>query len=243
MTTPAMDFALEQPFVPDFAAVEVRLPFYTLRLLAGGSQVTFMVPDLLTDIPAPQTFFGEDEVYGTLGSLEATSEGLGTVSPKMRLAINPPTHAAAAQLNLPTNQMAQTRLWYGVLNPETGEVIGTELQFWGFLNQPRFIGGQQNRAVEYDVSSVLDFLFANDEGQRLNHQTLTKAFPGARGLEYVSDIERTLPWGSDAARSPLISAANGNYAASPAPGPTAEGSAQAYLRGGLLGLMAYRAQF
>lgn len=212
MTTPAMDTALGQAFVPDFCAVEILLPSGPIRLLAGGSQVTFPVEDLATGVAENQTFLSEDPTFGTLGGLESVGEGLGTSAPKMRLGLAPPTHAAAALLNQPINQGASVRLWYGVLNYMTGEVIPSpELLFWGFLNQPRFAGGRQNRAVEYDVASALDSLFANSEGQRLNHQTLTKAFPGARGLEYVSDIERNLPWGSNAARSPLISAAGGGY--------------------------------
>lgn len=210
--TPAMDELLtDGAYVPDFLAVEILLPFTALRLLAGASQVTFPVDDLTTGAEVPQTFVGESEQYGTIGAIEGSSEGLGTTSPRMRVIVRPPTNAAAAQLNLPTNQMSQVRIWYGVCHPETGVVLGTEQHFWGFMNQPRFVGGARDRAVEYDVSSAMDYLFANEEGQRLNHQTLTRAFPGARGLEYVSDIERQLPWGSDAARSPLISAAGGGY--------------------------------
>lgn len=243
MTTPAMDFALEQSFVPDFLAVEVQLPFYTLRLIDGASQLDMPVPDLLTGVETVQTFRGEDPTYGTMGAMDATTEGLGTNAPTMRMVVRCPTLAAAAQLNLPTNQDANVRMWYGVVNYETGAVLGVELLFWGWLNQPRFATAANQRDVEFDVASAMELLFDNNEGQRLNHQTLTKAFPGARGLEYVSDIERTLPWGSDAARSPLISAAGGGYTGGGGGGYTAEGAGQAYLRGGLLGMLAYKAQF
>ena len=211
MTSPAMDAALGLSFVPDFVAVEVQLPFYTLRLIDGASQLDMPVPDLLTGVEVMATFRGEDPTYGTMGGMDATTEGLGTSAPTMRMVVRCPTLAAAAQLNLPTNQDANVRMWYGVLNAETGAVVGVDLLFWGWLNQPRFASAANQRDVEMDISSAMELLFSNEEGQRLNHQTLTKAFPGARGCEYVSDIERALPWGSDAARSPLISAAGGGY--------------------------------
>jgi hypothetical protein len=212
MTTPEMDFALQRAVVPDFVAVEIVLPFYTLRLLDGASRVTFPVVNQTTGVAAPATFVGEDESYGTLGGLESTSEGLGTSAPKLRFVIRTPTLVAAAQLNLPGNQGSAIRMWYGVLDAETGVVVPEPLElFWGQLDQPRFVGGRRARAVEFDVSSAMELLFAAEEGQRLNHAFLQTYAEGARGLEYVTDVERQLPWGSDAARPPLISAAAGGY--------------------------------
>jgi hypothetical protein len=212
MTTPDMDFALSQPLVPDFVAVEVVLPFYTLRLLDGASRVTFPVQNIVTGVVEDATFVGEDATYGTLGGLESVSEGLGTSSPKLRFVIRTPTLTAAAQLNLPTNQGSPIRMWYGVVHPEYGNVIPSpEELFWGELDQPRFVGGRRARAVEYDVSSAMELLFAAEEGQRLTHAFLQSYAPGAMGLEYVVDVERQLPWGSDVARPPLVSAANGGY--------------------------------
>lgn len=209
MTSPAFDSAIIQPVVADFLAVEVLLPFKELRLMNGASMVRFPAD---ATYPAGRLFVGEDPDYGTLGALEAVTEGLGTQSPTMRLTILPPTRSAAAQLNLPSNQDSEIRLFYGVMNLETGAVIGVEQLFWGALNQPRYVGGKKAMAVEFDVASALEALFAVEEGQRLNHAFQTSAFPTDMGLEYVVDVERKLPWGSVADRPPLVSAAGGGYA-------------------------------
>lgn len=212
MTTPQMDAALAKSVVPDFVALEIVLPFYTLRLIDGASRVTFPVQNMDTGVTAPATFVGEDATYGTMGGLEAASEGLGTSAPKMRFSINCPTNAAAAQLNLPSVQGSNVRMWYGVIDYATGAVVPSpEELFWGQLDQPRFVGGRRARAVEFDTSSAMELLFNADEGQRLNHAFLTSYAPADMGLEYVVDVERQLPWGSEAGRPPLVSAAGGGY--------------------------------
>lgn len=221
MTTLAMDNALAAPFVVDFMAVELVLPFQTIRLLAGASSLKFAVPDAITNAPGPvQTFSGVDATYGTLSGIEGTTEGLGTSAPRLRLTLNPPTRAAAAQLNLPTNQGAMVRLWYGCLNVTTGEVIPDPLPlFWGKLDQPRVVGGPERATgVEYDAASAMESLFAAEEGQRLNHAFHLRVFPGELGLQYVTEVERNLPWGQNVARAAMIAASDGGYVASPGTG-------------------------
>jgi hypothetical protein len=133
----------------------------------------------------------------------------------MRFAIRPPTRVAAAALNAPSNQGSEMNLWYGTLDVDTGVLIGAERLFWGKLNQPRYAAGKGPvMTVEMDVNSALAALFATEEGQRLNHAFHTKYAPGDNFLEFVVDVERKLPWGSEAQRPPLVSAANGGYGAS-----------------------------
>ena len=153
------------------------------------------------------------------------TEGLGTSAPRLRFVLNPPGRAAAAQLNLPTNQGWPVRMWYGLVDPVSGVVIpDPDLEFIGMLDQPRFVGGvERAHAVEYDVASAMELLFAAEEGQRLNHAQHQRAFPGEGGLRYVSEIERQLPWGADVARSPLIAATDGNYGTSPGTGSPSGG--------------------
>lgn len=218
MTTAEMDTALAAPVVCDFVAVEVILPFYSLRLLDGASQVTWQVPHYVNGVLESRTFYGEDATYGTMAGMEGVTEGLGTSAPRLRFRINPPTLAAAAQLNLPGNQGSSIRMWYGCVDLATGAVIpDPDLLFWGWLDQPRFVGGVDTpQGVEYDVASAMELLFAAEEGQRLNHAMHLRVFPGELGLQYVNEVERQLPWGVDTARSPMIASTDGGY--TPPPG-------------------------
>lgn len=208
MTSPALDAELAKPIAAVFAAIEIRAPTFTLRLLDGASEVTFPVDDAVTGVVAPATFKGSDPVLGTLGALRSMSEGIGTEAPRLRIELRPPTRVAAATLNLPTNQGALVRMWFGAVSLIDGTVIEPSLEFLGNLDVPKYIGGKARR-VEYDVFSPWEALFAEAEGDRLNHENHTRAFPLERGLEFVSDVERQLPWGADVPKSPMISAAQG----------------------------------
>lgn len=208
MTSPALDAALAEPIAAVFAAIEIHAPTFTLRLLDGASEVTFPVEDAVTGVSAPATFKGSDPDLGTLGTLRSMSEGIGTEAPRLRLELRPPTRTAAATLNLPSNQGALVRMWFGAVNLIDGSVIEPSLEFLGNLDVPKYMGGKARR-IEYDVFSPWESLFAEAEGDRLNHENHTRAFPLERGLEFVSDVERQLPWGADVPRSPMISTAQG----------------------------------
>lgn len=198
--TPQLENELSQPSAAVFFAVEVIAPSFTLRLLDGASEVAFS-PD--------RVFRGSDETFGTMGALQAVTEGMGNEAPRMRLEIRPPTRAAAATLNLPENQGSKVRLYFGAVHSVTGAVIpDPELIFFGKLDVPKYMGGKTRR-VEFDVFSAWEELFTESEGERLNHAFHTKVFPGERGLEYVSDVERQLPWGADVPKSPAVSSATG----------------------------------
>lgn len=225
MTTPALHAALTAPAAHVFFCVEILAPTFSLRLLDGASEVTFPVENLVrtgevwsgTGVLEPRTFKGSDDTYGTLGSLETITEGLGNQAPRLRLALRPPSRTAAATLNLPTNQGAAVRMWFGALHLETGAVIDPVEIFTGELDVPRYLGGRDRR-VEYNVFSAWEYLFADGEGERLNHAQHTKAFPGEMGLEWVSDIERQLPWGADVPKSRAVSSAQATSGGTPGGG-------------------------
>lgn len=205
----ALDNALRADLAHVFFAIEIRAPTFTLRLIDGASEVTFPVPHPDTGALEAQTFTGSDPVFGTLGSLETMSEGLGNQAPRMRLYLRPPTREGAATLNLPTNQGSLVRMWFGALHLQTGEVIEVDDVFTGELDVPKYAGGKTRR-VELNVFSAWEYLFTEGEGERLNHAQHTRAFPGEMGLEWVSDIERQLPWGADVPKSPAVSSAQGS---------------------------------
>lgn len=208
MTSPALHAALIAPVVHVFFAVEAIAPTFTLRLIDGASEVTFPVPDPETGELENQTFKGSDETLGALGALETITEGLGNQAPRLRLYLRPPSLAAAATLMAPTNQGARVRMWFGALDLTTGAVIDPEEVFTGEVDVPRYTGGRERR-VEWSVFSAWEYLFTDGEGERLNHAQHIKAFPGEMGLEWVSDIERQLPWGGDVPKSRAVSSAQG----------------------------------
>lgn len=210
MTTPALDEALAAGVATVFYSLMIEAPGFTLAFLDSASEVTFQTGVDGEGAPIMTTFRGSDPTYGTLGSVTAITEGIGTEAPRMKLEIRPPSRAAAATLNAPANQGARVRLWFGAVHMVTGAVIDPSLEFIGALDVPTYMGGKARR-VEYNVNSAWEALFVEGEGERLNHDFWTSIFPGEMGCEFVSDVERQLPWGADVPKSPAISSAQQSY--------------------------------
>jgi hypothetical protein len=193
--TPALADALAARSVLMFCAVEIGLPAYTLRLLSGPSQVTF----------DGRTFVGKDAVYGVLGSLEAVTDGVDTDAPEITITVLPPTLTAAATLASPAAQFSPVNIWIGALDLITGTVIpDPHLVFTGEVDVPTLTGDESERALQYSVTSVFELLFEVDEGANLNNAFHQSVWPGELGFEYVSEVQRQLPWGAEAPRPAAV---------------------------------------
>lgn len=192
-----------------FVAVEIVLPGGAIRLLDGASQVTFNVDH--GEGAEALTFVGEDETYGRLGKVEAVTEGYGSQAPRLRFTILPPTLAAAATLCAPTVQESEVNLWWGVCDLSTGDVLDDpELLFTGALDVPKYTRAAKVRGVEFDCMSAFESMFAVEEGQRLVDEFMRKIDPDADGLIFVTEVERSLPWGSETPRPHSVAGRGGD---------------------------------
>lgn len=193
--SPAMEAALQRVAPIMFVAVEIATPDGALRLLDGSSEVGF----------GGRLFRGEDPDFGALASIEPLVDGTGDEAPSLRFVVNCPTLAAAGRLAGPRMQGSQVLLWIGTLNPASGTVDGDPfLAFAGEVDVPTYTAGQAARAVTLDCVSIWERLFEDWEGVRLSNAFHQSVWPGELGLEFVTGVTRTLPWGSDAARPEVV---------------------------------------
>lgn len=191
--SPLMAADLQRSTVLMFCAVQIELPGYTLRLLDGASRLSFMVGG------AAATFLGRDPTYGVLGGVSEVVDGVATEAPAITLTLLPKTNAAMAAIASPAAQRSRVMLWVGDVDQVTGVVIGEpELWFIGETNVPTQGVGQNSRALSVTVRSAFSWFLADDEGVRLNNGFHQRCFPGELGLQHVSSVARTIPWGSDA---------------------------------------------
>lgn len=190
-TTPAMDAALAAPSLLMFCAVEIALPDRVLRLLDAPGRVSF----------AGRTFLGIDPVFGVLGGVESITDGVEDEAPDITLTLEPPTLTAAATLASPAMQGSPVTIWLGVMDRATGAVIADPLViFLGEIDVPSLTGDRDRRALQFSITSVFELLFETDEGVRLNNSFHQSVWPGELGLEYVTEVQRQLPWGAEGAR-------------------------------------------
>jgi hypothetical protein len=171
-----------------FAGVEVQLASGWLRLLAGSGSVVIN----------GDTFVGDNPTYGVLAGLDAVSDGMGSNAPTLTVTINPKTADAGAELAGQAMQGNAVFLWIAALDRTTGGGLDTPvLVFSGEVDQGVLTVGQGTRALALQCVSVWERLFDNDDGVRLTNAYHQAAWPGETGFEFVTDINRALPFGQD----------------------------------------------
>lgn len=189
----------DQPAPLLFVGVEVQLPDAGwLRLLAGAGEV----------VMAGKTFVGEDATFGTMAELDAVQDGFGDDAPALRIGIAPPTTSAAAILAGQNMQGRTVLVWFGVIDRATGQAgTGTDapvLIFAGEVDQGVLKVDRGSRAITLECVSIWERLFEDAEGVRLTNAYHQSAWPGELGFEFVTDVQRQLPWGSDTPRPDVV---------------------------------------
>lgn len=199
MTATAAETAADASGFLAFAALRIDLGSGTVIRLTDGEVAGLTVNG--------ETYMGHDDVYGVLTSLESLTDGLDAEAPKCRITIAPPSVTAAATLSSPSHQGAAVEIWEGLVNQVSGAVYADPtLQFLGELDVPTLMIKAAGRFLEYDVASVWEYLFDQDEGALLSNAFHQSVWPGELGLQYTSLIDSiNVPWGPGGKRPDVLS--------------------------------------
>lgn len=177
--------------------IEVVLPGpVNIRLQDGSAaDITF----------SGKTFTSRDATYGVLAAPpQAFEDGEGDTAPSLDFAILPPNASAASTLLQAANQGSAVTLWWGIVDPATGLVIGTpDQQFIGEFDVSSLIAGRNSYRVNIQATGVMDRLMDPDPGVGMNHATQNSIW-SEDGFGFVTDVNVSLPWGQDAQRASLI---------------------------------------
>jgi hypothetical protein len=200
--TPEMEVALAASNVTLFGCLKVELPDYTIRLLDGAGE-------LIID---GEVYVGRDPTFGTASLGESFSDGDPNEAPHLSLAFFPPSTASAAELSSPAYQGSPVTLMVGAVDRVTGQVVPDPVVlFAGELDTCLLTVSGNQRTVSVEVVSVLERLFEQDEGARLNDGFHQSIWPGEKGFEFVTVDPTSLPWGAEGGR-PAISVTGGGSA-------------------------------
>lgn len=182
---PALEAELSGDAPLVFGSISIDLPGYQLNLLDGAGVLTF----------GGRTFVGQDETFGVLSDIDSLTDGVGDSAPAIGITLLPSGDAAAALLAAPTMQGAPVTISLGAVNPATGQVIGTTTIFIGELDVPSLVSGERERKLNYEVVSVFERLFEDDETARLSPGFHRSVFPGETGLDSVTGVDEPVYWG------------------------------------------------
>jgi hypothetical protein len=186
--------AAKAPHLRSFVAIRAELNTgQTINLIDGSGVVTFPVNG------SNVTFKGSDATFGILASANSIAERVADEAPRFSFAIMPPSENALGTLNDPLQQGSRVYAWWGLINDETGAVIGTPELLWnGRFDYARSNFDANAMAVEVDTVSAFDRLFSAEEGQRLNGVWHRSIWPQESGLDYVYDAQSDIYWGQEA---------------------------------------------
>lgn len=187
-----------------FGAVRMALPGYTVRLLDGSGVVTF----------GGETYTGEDATFGVLASVGGLTDGIGDEAPAFDVTLTPPGATAASTLATAAMQGAAVQLWMGAIDRDTGLPLGDPyLAFAGEIDVPVIRAGADGRAVDYQVVSATERLFAEDEGAKLSDSFHQSIWPGETSFFDVTGIEQTIYWGQAPVASNITVGGGRSFAA------------------------------
>lgn len=200
MLDPVLAAELGQPRILIFGAVEILTPGGAIRLLDGAGEVPI----------GANRFVGRDPTWGVLDSIRGLSESMSDTSPAVTIGILPSGDLALSALIDPALQGSAVSVTIGAIDRVTGLAVGEPYVFFaGEIDVPTVKWAGNDRRMEFRAGSIGERLFSVEEGRRLSHAFHTKVWPGELGLEFVTDIESTVPWGqqlktdSNAVRSDL----------------------------------------
>ncbi len=168
--------------------LKIEFPTRTVRLCDGGYFVW-----------GAETYRASDAVFGTIGSIEELTEGVGDEVPALELVLNPPIETAPASLVQPGFQNSRVRLWLAQYNPVTGAITGSpQLLFDGQVDQSTLAIGRGRRDLQISVVSKLERLFQRNIGNTLNANFHKSVWPGETGEDNATGLVRSVAWGVEA---------------------------------------------
>jgi hypothetical protein len=183
-----MAAGLLSPSLRTFVAVQISLPTGTIRLINGSGVVTFL----------GVTFGGKDPIGGTLKSLSSISESLATEAPRVQIGLYPPSVGAIADIAAVNAQGSPVMIWFGLVNPINGAVIGQPtLRFRGMTDVMREMATENERYVEIDCGTVFDRMFIGNEAARWIDSEHQAVWPGEDGCAHTAKAVNFPQWGTE----------------------------------------------
>ncbi|WCP14485.1 hypothetical protein sphantq_02931 [Sphingobium sp. AntQ-1] len=145
------------------------------------------------------TYRSSDPDFGTIGSMEAFSEGVGDSVPAFKLTFLPASTAAASDISAPGMQGSIARFWIAEVDADTGLIIGDpDLMFDGQIDQTILRIGKSKRELDIDFVSTAERLFSINEGNSLNPRFHKVVNPGELGEDNATGLGVSVAWGVEA---------------------------------------------
>jgi len=180
------------------AALRIDLPNHVISICDGG----------WFDFEGTR-YRADDPIFGGVFSVQNQASGSNDKAPGGTIVFVPKSASVAANLSNPGMQRSPLRFWQIELDAETGLVIGSKLRFAGMLSHTILRGSSGTRLLEMGYIGEGEWLFSQNEGNRLSNQWHQSWWPGELGMSNITGITRAVHWGVDAPRQNTTTTTSG----------------------------------
>ncbi|WP_230769783.1 hypothetical protein [Sphingomonas sp. Leaf4] len=144
-----------------------------------------------------EEYLSLDPVFGTIGVLEALTEGTGDELPAGKITFLPPELAAAIDLSRPGFQGSRVQMWIAEIDEATGAPIGEPDTMADWQSDRTILrrGGEVPRSLEMVCVSRSQRLLVRNDGNAMSTSGHQRLFPGERGHDNALGMEIEVAWG------------------------------------------------
>lgn len=182
--------ALDSPAYTLACFARFEMPGGDVRLCDGG------VLSFGGDVYA-----ASDPVWGSVAEIPPVEAMIGDMAPGGALALSPDPEAPISVLKNEAVNGARVQAWLGEVDPATGLVAdATRLGDW-IVDFVKVRLGRGARTIVLELITLAEWLFLANRGNVLSSRFHKSIWPGERGCDNCTDIEVSVPWGTEAAPS------------------------------------------
>lgn len=172
------------------AFMKLELPGGDVRLSDGGAlsfdgeiyQVRHPVWGSITEVPQ-----GEASVAG--------------MAPGGSIALAPNPVTAVSVLTDPAIDGSRVQAWFGEVDWSTGIASSPERLGDWFIDVTVQRIGRGSRVVVFELLTRIERMFLTNRGNVCSPRFHKSIYPGEKGFDNCTDVEVTVPWGTEAAPS------------------------------------------
>jgi hypothetical protein len=140
------------------------------------------------------TYRASHDTYGTLASVSAIGEGIGTEVPAFEFVFNIPEGVSGGNVTQPGSQKSRVRLWLAEYVPSTGLISGSpDLLFDGQVDQMSWVGFRHELHVT--ATSQAERLLLRNTGNTLNPAFHKSVWSGEKGHDNAIGLTVPIAWG------------------------------------------------
>ncbi len=146
-------------------------------------------------------YVAKHPVWGSIAEIPAIASAIDDLVPGGVIMMAPNPDTPLSVLLDDAVEGSRVRGWQGEVDPETGEVASASLLADLIVDHPYRVRVQGQRLIALETMSRAERMFSMNRGNVCSPRFHKSIWPGEKGFDNCSDVEVSVPWGTQAAPS------------------------------------------